>query len=95
MRSPAAIHFECAFNAPPAEIQYWKQMCMHALRQAQELNSASEESRQRSNELEQLLATLLQNQQKEKEDRLSKWPINRSLPQIGRASCRERVLMPV
>ena len=54
------------------EINYWKQACANALRQAQGLNTACEENRQRGDELEQHLQDLLQQQQKEKEDRLSK-----------------------
>ena len=52
------------------EIDYWKQVCMNALRQAQMLNTASEENRQRGDELEQHLQDLLQQQQQEKEARL-------------------------
>lgn len=54
------------------EIAYWKQVCMNALRQAQALNIACEENKQRGDELEQHLQDLLQQQQKEKEQRLSK-----------------------
>lgn len=46
---------------------------MNALRQAQTLNSACEENKQRADELEQHLNDLLQQQQKEKEARLSKF----------------------
>merc|ERR1712000_700066 len=52
------------------EINYWKQVTANALRQAQGLNNACEENRQRADELEQHLSDLLQKQQKEKEDRL-------------------------
>merc|ERR1712137_341387 len=52
------------------EINYWKQVCMNALRQAQALNTQCEENKQRGDELEQHLQDLLQQQQKEKEERL-------------------------
>ena len=56
------------------EIAYWKQVCMNALRQAQALNTQCEENKQRGDELEQHLQDLLQQQQKEKEERLSTFP---------------------
>merc|ERR1712137_1015691 len=59
-----------ALQAKDAEIQYWKQCCMNALRQAQTLNIACEENRRRADDLEQQLQDLMQQQQKEKEARL-------------------------